>query len=233
MPYEPSQKTDGISLDRVLIDKKVESLAEAIVTDIRENSDVLIIYKNVFRDIGKVLQAFNTGKPLVNTASSDALALASVVFEVGAKYNYWGAFLGELNYAITRLIQVVPQKMVNHNLWSTKDELRYWLYACTVQALTYTVAYFSENNSGIGGVFEDIKDEYKVRVNIGYEMAQIEMSGDCYDTPYYNRIVELLDETGKCVGKIYANMARSSSTLHIDKLPFAVPVRTLVHTAKE
>lgn len=35
--------------------------------------------------------------------------------------------------------------------------------------------------NGLCGVFIDIKDEYKRRVNTAYEAAQILKSGDCYD----------------------------------------------------
>lgn len=231
MPYVPSEKTDGMSQDRNLIDVSVDALALDIVQKIKTNSDMLRLYKIVFSDIGTALAAFNTGERLINIENPEALSFANTIFATGSNYHYWGAFLGELNYGITRLIQRVPQLMVETKQWLPKDELRYWAYACTVQALVFSSNLFVGDDSGIGGVFEDIKDEYKVRVNIGYEMAQIEKSGDCYDTPYYNRVVEILDETGKCVGKIYANMVRSEGTLHVDKLPFAIPARTLVHTA--
>ncbi len=163
MPYVPSQKTDGVSQDRVILDPLAKALADGIA-------------------------------------------------DVSAKYKYDGAFLGELNYSLTRLLQHLPRSL--QTICGFKDETRYWLQA------------------GLFGVLMDVILEYKVRVNQAYEIAQIEKSGDCYDTPYYSRVVEFLDETGKCVGKGYINMPRSESTLEVDKLPFAVPVRTLVHTSK-
>lgn len=231
MPYVPSEKTDGVSQDRNLIGAEVDRLAAHIVSQVTDNASFLGAYKRTFVSIGKVLAARNSNGPLVNIDVVEAISFANMVFSVGQKYGYWGAFLGELNYGITRLIQRVPQIMVENKKWPQKDELRYWAYACTVQALIYAAAFYTDDNNGIGGVFEDIKDEYKVRVNQSYEMAQIEKSGDCYDTPYYSRIVELLDETGKTVGKIYVNLPRTAATLHVDKLLFALPVRTLVNTA--
>ena len=161
MPYVPSEKTDGKSQDRNILDPLAKALADGIA-------------------------------------------------QVAQAYHYDGAFLGEMNYALTRLIQHLPRALQQYQ--GFKDETRYWLQA------------------GMFGVLMDVMLEYKVRVNQAYEIAQIEKSGDCYDTPYYSRVVEFLDETGKCVGKGYVNVPRSAATLEIDKMPFAIPVRTLVHT---
>ena len=106
--------------------------------------------------------------------------LANAICDVSIPYKYDGAFLGELNYSITRLIQRIPQLMVDKGFF--KSALRYWIYA------------------GIAGVLIDIKDEYKRRVNTSYEAAQIVKSGDCYDTPYYTKLVEIIDQIGKVVG---------------------------------
>jgi hypothetical protein len=46
-------------------------------------------------------------------------------------------------------------------------------------------------SNGIAGVFEDVKDEYKRRVNTAYEALQIRKSGDCYDkSPFRTQLVE-------------------------------------------
>ena len=46
--------------------------------------------------------------------------------------------------------------------------------------------------NGLAGVFEDVKDEYKRRVNTAYEAAQIIKSGDCYEaTPYHTRLMPI------------------------------------------
>ena len=68
------------------------------------------------------------------------------------------------------------------------------------------------------GVLLDVILEYKIRVNPAYEIAQIIKSGDCYDTPYYNKPVEVVDESGKIVGHVYVNMKRSDKTVGQDVL---------------
>jgi hypothetical protein len=133
-----------------------------------------------------------------------AKQLADGIATVAAKYGYDGAFLGELNYALTRLIQHLPRSLQEKQ--GFKDEIRYWIYA------------------GIVGVLVDVKDEYKRRVNPAYEDAQIEKSGDCYDTPYYDRLIDVVDAAGKKYGTMSVRMKRSPETLHIDKLPVKIVV---------
>lgn len=127
-----------------------------------------------------------------------AKALADGIAQVAAGYKYDGAFLGELNYSLTRLLQHLPRSL--QQFQGFKDETRYWLQA------------------GLFGVLMDVVLEYKVRVNQAYEIAQIEKSGDCYDTPYYSRAVEVVDEAGKRIGHIYVNMKRGEETLNKDIL---------------
>jgi hypothetical protein len=133
-----------------------------------------------------------------------AKALADGIAKVAAGYKYDGAFLGELNYSLTRLIQHLPRSL--QEFQGFKDEIRYWLYA------------------GIVGVLVDVKDEYKRRVNVGYEAAQIEKSGDCYDTPYYTRLIDVVTKLGEKVGTLEVQLKRSDSTLNIDKLPMKIMV---------
>jgi hypothetical protein len=217
MPYVPSVKTDGKSTDRVLIDEQVEFAAKA-VTAYRGNFGILRGYKWLFETLGRDLTALSEKSPY-----GTVMPLAETIFNLGAGYGYDGAFLGELNYAITRVIQRVPQLMVASGQWKEKDELRYWLYAVTVQALIYASNGFADNEYGIGGVFVDIKDEYKRRVNTAYEAAQIVKSGDCFDTPYYTRLIELVDgETGKVIGHQEVMLKRSPETVGQDVLPYRV-----------
>lgn len=217
MPYVPSEKTDGKSQDRNLIDAKVEDLANDIAVRADTNFSILHLYQAAFSNIGYYLAEAQRGT--MSTLRSDpALVLASTIFDVGKGYGYEGAFLGELNYAITRLIQRVPQIKVSEGQWQAKDELRYWLYAVTVEALAWASDEFRAQGVGISGVFEDIKDEYKRRVNVGYEAAQIIKSGDCYDTPYYTRLVEVIDENGNHIGYQEVMLKRSEETLKLDVL---------------
>lgn len=230
-PYVPSLKTDGKSDDRILIDAKVETLSAVIATEVNVNFDVLRSYQNAFYFVCQGLQdqyikseILTDGSPIA-TASSE---LARTIWSIGEKYGYQGAFLGELNYALTRLIQRVPQLMVASGKWAAKDEIRYWLYAVTVEALCLISATFLPRAMGIGGVLEDVKDEYKRRVNPSYEAAQIVKSGDCYDTPFYNRLVRVVDEDGKEVGKILVDMVRSAETLGKDVLDGELVLHTKV-----
>lgn len=153
MPYVPSEKTDGKSQDRNILDPLTKQLADGIA-------------------------------------------------QVAATYKYDGAFLGELNYSLTRLIQHLPRSL--QEFQGFKDEIRYWMYA------------------GIVGVLVDVKDEYKRRVNPAYEAAQIEKSGDCYDTPYYTRLVDVVDQQGIKIGTMEVQLKRSPETLNIDKLPLKI-----------
>ncbi len=213
MPYVPSKKTDGKSTDREVLDKAVEALANQVAERITNNLSLIKIYKQTFYKTTLSLKELNRGDVVDGTLES---TLAQVIYEVGAKYGYEGAFLGELNYSFTRFIQRVPQIMVERKIW--KEELRYWLYAATVEGLTYAADKTKSWGLGISGVFEDIKDEYKWRVNRSYEATQIIKSGDCYDTPYYGRLVEVVDEDGNLIGHMEVWLKRSEKTLHQDLL---------------
>lgn len=147
MPYVPSEKTDGKSDDRTILDPLAKQLADGIA-------------------------------------------------KVSEKYKYDGAFLGELNYALTRLLQHLPRALMQQCKF--KDETRYWLQA------------------GLFGVFLDVVLEYKRRVNTSYEAAQIVKSGDCYDTPYYTRLVEVVRKDGTQVGFQEIMLKRGDDTLCAD-----------------
>jgi hypothetical protein len=198
--YRQILQETQITDDRILIDKKVKKLSEVVAEKIDSNKDILIQYKKTMKEIGDILYVLDNNAKLVENPTNREFQLARTIWKVGEKYNYQGAFLGELNYAITRLIQEVPKRLVEEG--KQKSELRYFIYAYTVEALIIASDYFSEKepSSGIAGVFTDIKDEYKRRVNPAYEVAQIVKSGDCYDTPYHTQPVEVVDQNGKHVG---------------------------------
>ena len=187
MPYVPSAKTKGHvekfgEDDRAVLDPFIVRLAKGIATKIDSNYSTKNFYVSAFESVLKGCSGLDTGA-LTNAAEE----LGIVIKKASDKYGYEGAYLGELNYSMTRLIQVVPQQMVQMNKW--KEELRYWLYAVTVDAL---IAMANRTDLAVGeaGVFEDIKDEYKRRVNPAYEAVQIVKSGDCYDTPYHTVLVK-------------------------------------------
>lgn len=210
MPYVPSIKTknpsgivkNGKAQDRVLIDKDVKTLSEEVARRIESNNDILKKYIHTFERLGENLIELSKSKNSANTfiVLNEFNQLAVTIHSVGEAYNYEGAFLGELNYAITRLIQEVPKRLVEQG--KQTSELRYFIYALTVEALVRASNYFNnkEEMIGIGGVFTDIKDEYKRRVNPAYEAIQIVKSGDCYDTPYLTKLIEVLDQAGNLVG---------------------------------
>jgi hypothetical protein len=125
--------------------------------------------------------------------------LADAIATVAAKYKYDGAFLGELNYAETRLIQEIPRSLMKTG--QTKEETRYWIQA------------------GLMGVQLDVILEYKLRTNQAYEFEQRVKSGDCYDGPYYSRAAEVVDGIGKHVGYQEVHLKRSVETLDKDVLP--------------
>jgi len=189
MPYIPPQ-------NRPAIDERVDALAEQIADHMGqsgETAEISVHYRNAFNTIAESIAALERGELPAEDAAG---ALARRVVEAAKAYGQKGGWTGELNYAITMLIQAVPYKLYRRGLWP--ECLRYWLYAQTVGALTraaYDVHQRFGNDwvgNGLAGVFEDIKDELKRRVNSAYEAAQITKSGDCYTmVPYHTQLVPM------------------------------------------
>ena len=123
--------------------------------------------------------------------------LAKAIAEVCKRHGYDGAFAGELNYSLTRLLQELPRELIAAGQW--KEEMRYWFQPC----------FF--------GVLQDVALEYKVRVNRAYEDYQIVLSGDCYDAPYYTKAVEVVDVNGVHVGYTHVSTKRSDETKNMNK----------------
>lgn len=122
--------------------------------------------------------------------------LAEAIATVAARHGYEGAFAGELNYSLTRLLQEIPRELIKKGIIT--EEIRYW-----IQPLMY-------------GVLLDVALEHKRRVNVAYEAEQIVKSGDCYDTPFYSRLIEVVDKNGKHVGYQEVMLKRSDDTLNKD-----------------
>jgi hypothetical protein len=225
MPYVPSEKSEPKAQDRKIIDAAVEPMAKAATMAISSNLSLIETYCEVFRAVATWLNYFRTGpKHVSNWPRGPEYRLAQAIWDTGATYEYEGAYLGELNYAMTRFIQRVPRMKVEAGEW--KDEFRYWLYAATVEALTHAAAETLDWGAGVSGVFTDIKDEYKRRVNTSYEAAQILKNGDCYDTPYYTKLVEVVDDRGNHVGYIEIMVKRSDWMLKRDLLDVQLVLRT-------
>lgn len=214
MPYVPSEKTDGKSQDRKIIDAALEPLALWAAEKIGDHISLIETYTVILLDVAQFLNLllYTTNKPHPDPRAD----LAYAIFEVSKKYGYGGAHLGEFNYAFTRFIQRVPQIKVERGEWP--DEFRYGIYASTVAAFLRAKAHATRLELDTCGVIEDIKDEYKRRVNTAYEAAQILKSGDCYDTPYYTRLVEVVDEVGNHVGHQEIMLKRSPDTVTKDIL---------------
>lgn len=190
MPYIPPA-------NRPAIDDKVQDLAGEIATRMvqeRQTAELSVHYRRVFLEIAAFIESLE--RKSAAAPASKAQRLAATIVEVAAGYGILGGWTGELNYAITMLIQRVPHEMHRRNAWD--EPLRYWIYAETVGALTRTAYDLHARTSddyignGLTGVFEDIKDEYKRRVNSAYEAAQILKSGDCYDyVPFRTHLVSV------------------------------------------
>jgi hypothetical protein len=188
MPYIPPNNRPAINAP---VDALAEELADALIAQ-RHTAEISVHYRKAFREIADFIATLER-QPGAKPAGK-AQELGRAIVETARGYNLKGAWAGELNYALTQLIQMVPFKMLKKKVW--EESLRYWLYAQTVGALTragYEIhARYGDDyiGNGLAGVFEDVKDEYKRRVNTAYEAAQIRKSGDCYDhVPYRTQLV--------------------------------------------
>ena len=220
MPYVPSRKTDMD--DREVIDLAVAKVARYAASKITNNLSLIRIYRKIFLDLVYDLSSFlKDMRPLAE--SGEVKKLAQAIYEVSKKYEYEGAYLGELNYAITQFIQLVPNYKFEGFVWD--QELRYWIYVCTVDVLVWASRKTEDLGIGVSGVFVDAKDEYKRRVNAAYEAEQILKNGDCYFASYYTRLVEIVDEEGKLIGHQEIMMKRSDGTVNCSLLDVQLVAR--------
>ena len=215
MPYIPGEKTKAE--DRTILDRAVEAVAlrTADLMQMLDDCCVVRVYEGVFKNIANQL-AFCVQNGKASLHSYEEARLADAIFEQGAKHGYNGAYLGELNYAITRLIQRVPQIKVERGHW--KEEFRYWYFPMVVEALMLAADHTKGLRLGIGGVFKGVGDEFMARVVRAYEAVQIVKNGDCFDTPYYTKLVRVVDEHGSFVGYVEVSVQRSDKTLGHDTL---------------
>ena len=234
MPYVGSEKTVPPAEDRKILNPLVEAVAEKAAEVIKVNGDLIPVYREIFIHIGQdlegLVQEYNVPHPL-----GPECQLASAIYGLRKKYDYDGAEDGELNYPITRFIQRVPQIKVKRGDWPTKNELRYWSYVRAGHALIAAALHFEDSKLGLMGVYIDVKDEYKWRVNRAYEAAQIIKSGDCYDTPYYTKLMAIRDAKGKVICHIDGYFERSEETVDKDVVDWelvAVPKKKPKKTTK-
>ena len=190
MPYIPPQ-------NRPSIDQSVQALAQRIAAKLEKedlSASISELYRDSFMKIARFIVVLEKENAEASPVDEEQTVAKSIVL-AARMYEQQGGFLGELNYALTRFIQFVPYNMYKKGVW--KEALRYWLYAETVGALVRSSCEMHEAfdndwiSNGIAGVFEDVKDEYKRRVNTAYEALQIRKSGDCYDkSPFRTQLVE-------------------------------------------
>jgi hypothetical protein len=186
MPYIPPNNRPPIDEAVDLLAKEIAEAMEAA----KETAELGSRLRAAFMAIARYIRDSEAGKPpaigiVPPAASGKAQALGKRILEVATSYGIKSGWTGELNYAVTRLLQAIPYQLYKKGEW--QEPLRYWIYAETVGALTRTAwdlhAECADDyiGNGLCGVFIDIKDEYKRRVNTSYEAAQILKSGDCYD----------------------------------------------------
>jgi hypothetical protein len=198
MPY--------ISADeRPAIDQRVEALAEevsrALAREENKDTEISVHYREAFVAVARAVLELERGRKA--GAPGRTRSLAVEIFG-GGEGRERGAWLGRLNYALTQLIQLVPEKMVERGVW--KEAFRYWVYAQTVGALARSAMdiHATEGEGwpadGVVGVLTDVKDEYKRRANSAYETFQIIKSGDCYRTRYRTDLSEVKDASGRVIG---------------------------------
>lgn len=181
--------------NRPLIDEAVHDLAQEIagrMTAREETAELSSRLRAAIMAIARHIRMAERGA--APAAESKATVVAQRILEVAAGHGVKGGWCGELNYALTRLIQAVPHELVGAGQWA--EPFRYWIYAQTVGALTRSAWDLHREcnddytGNGLCGVLTDIKDEYKRRVNTAYEAAQIRKSGDCYDlVPFRTKLV--------------------------------------------
>ncbi|MGD2175323.1 MAG: hypothetical protein PVJ27_07965 [Candidatus Brocadiaceae bacterium] len=192
MPYIPPE-------NRPAIDAVVDALADQIADKLEASggtAEVSELYREAFLEMADFVTALERSGPEAPEATTPAQRVAEQVVAMAERYNQKGGWLGELNYAVTTLIQAVPFTLYSRGAWP--EVLRYWLHAETVGALTRTAYDLHQRTgndwiaNGLAGVFEDVKDELKRRVNTAYEAAQIRKSGDCYDRmPFRTQLVPM------------------------------------------
>jgi hypothetical protein len=201
MPYISAEERPGI-------DERVEALAEevsgALAREENKDTEISVHYRETFVAVARALLQLERGKKVLKVPGHVRSLAIEVFGETGKSSGDRGAWLGRLNYALTRLIQVVPEKMVEKGVW--KEEFRYWVYAMTVGALARSAmeVHALEGEGwpadGLVGVLVDVKDEYKRRVNSAYEAFQIRKAGDCYGTRYRTELSEVRDAAGRVLG---------------------------------
>jgi len=223
--------------DRDKIDPAVETLAHEMARAITVNSSLVPVLRHtmvaVVGAIKIVLQpdfVLTLQRPQAY-AAANALATAVLNAAVTRGAPADGTFLGPLNYAVTRLLQRIPQIKVERGDW--RDEFRYWMSPYINEALMLAERDTLEWGIGAAGVFRDVLEEYRERVKKPYEYAQAVKNGDCFDTPWHTKAMSLVDARGRRVGYAVAMVERSREVTGEKETPYFLRVSEDVGTESE
>jgi hypothetical protein len=147
------------------------------------------LYLSKFVEIASSILDIEAGKE-ARVSNGSIGSLAREIIETGSEDG--GFWAGDLNYSLTRMIQLVPKKLAEKGKW--EREFRYWTYAVTAGALERAAFEINARSredersewilTALVGTLIDVKDEYKRRVNAAYEEEQIKLNGDCYEVNY-------------------------------------------------
>lgn len=169
----------------------IEDVVNEISTRFQTDGELVRALVEAFLTISGSIKAYFSNHELNKHNAYQTLGL-KIVRGISStdSYEIRMGWAGDLNYCITRILILLPKKLML--LGILKKEFAYWMYACFVGAL-FEIANIVADTSGqddirgcLAGVFIDIKDEYKWRVNRAYERIKIQENGDCYkDAPFY------------------------------------------------
>lgn len=179
MPYIQKER-------RINLDTAVESLAKGFMAHMEVNRTR---YPSYLSDtiISVVTWMWLIRKNVTDPNHNPDEVLAQTILNTAKE----GEGMGELNYSITRLIQIIPREMVDKKYWDKK--LGYDVYQLNASSLEYAAHALFESALSVSdqdrkaftikcaGTLIDVKDEYKRRVNAPYEDDKIEENGDAYD----------------------------------------------------
>ncbi len=220
--------------DRKKLDPYINDLAESIAKELsskpnkggkkiqQQEEELPGLYKRAIIEVSDAIIGRESGKDA--PPSGPAQRLGQQIFDVAKRQggSIRVGWLGNFNYSITRLIQMVPRNMVVNLEW--QSEFRYFIYAMTVGAIEQCALEVRTRKvpgnidwvlDGLVGTLFDIKDEYKRRVNVPYEAVQVKKSGDVYDTPYRTEVIEVKDADGNKgyqeIGRDYRGITHKKS----------------------
>lgn len=177
--------------DRAELDPLIENAVEEICDRFQHDKELIkSIVEALITMAGAIKAHFDHQHiNLHNTYQTLALKIVNGI-DNNDPYDIRMRWAGWLNYSVSRILVLLPKRLVATGYF--KKEFAYWIYACMVGALgeaTNIVTDISGQDDIRGclvGVFTDIKDEYKWRVNRAYERVKIAENGDVFlDAPYY------------------------------------------------